>query len=104
MVAAERAVPEGEAGGEEGDGGGEKRASVRKSGEAVDGAEVAGDVDGDEEEVGGERIKGANRGREKGGVESDFGGEEMGRASGFGEPVSVETGGEIVDEDAKRGR
>ncbi|KAM0950060.1 hypothetical protein DsansV1_C04g0037361 [Dioscorea sansibarensis] len=37
-----------------------ERAGVGERGEAIDGAEVAGDVDRNEEEVGGEGIEGAD--------------------------------------------
>lgn len=57
VVGAEGAIPEGVIGGDELDGGGEEGAGVADGGEAIDGAEVAGDVDGDKEEVGLVRVK-----------------------------------------------
>lgn len=101
MIETVRTVPEGEAPGDEIHGGGNERASMVEGGEAIDGREVTGDVDRDEEVVGLKRVNGASRRVKQGLVEGDLGGEEVGGAARAREPCSIELRRQIVDVDLK---
>jgi hypothetical protein len=86
------------------DGVGEQAARVRERGEAVGRGEVAGDVDGQEEEVGVPGALGAPGVAEQRLVHGHLGGEEVARAAGVGgDPAAVEAGGQVVDVDPDRG-
>lgn len=72
MVGASASVPERVIGGDEFHGGADEGAGVADRREAIDGAEVAGDVDRDEEEVSVVRVKGANLTGQQGSVNGNF--------------------------------
>jgi hypothetical protein len=104
MVGPGGAVPVRHPGPDEVDGVGEQTSGVRQRGEAVGRGEVAGDVDGDEEEVGvlGARCA-AGVGQQRL-VHRHLGREEVARAPRVGgRPVAVEAGGEVVDVDPDAG-
>jgi len=86
------------------DGLGEQAPGVRQRGEAVGSGEVAGDVDGDEKEVGVLGARGAAGVGEQRLVHRHLGREEVARAPRVGGgPVAVEAGGEVVDVDPDGG-
>jgi hypothetical protein len=104
VVGPRGAVPVRHPGSDEVDGIGEQTSGVRQRGEAVGRGEVAGDVDGDEEEVGvlGARCA-AGVGQQRL-VHRHLGREEVARAPCVGgRPVAVEAGGEVVDVDPDAG-
>jgi hypothetical protein len=104
VVGPRGAVPVRHPGSDEVDGIGEQTSGVRQRGEAVGRGEVAGDVDGDEEEVGvlGARCA-AGVGQQRL-VHRHLGREEVARAPRVGgRPVAVEAGGEVVDVDPDAG-
>jgi hypothetical protein len=99
------AIPIRHPGLDEVDGVGEHAPGVRQRGEAVGRGEVAGDVDGDEEEVGVLGPRGAAGVGEQRFMHRYLGREEVARAPRVGDrPVAVEAGGEVVDVDADGGR
>lgn len=105
MVCAGGAVPVRHPGPDEVDGLSKQAPGVRQRGEAVGRGEVAGDVDGDEEEVGVLRPSGAAGVGEQRLVHRHLGREEVARAPRVGgRPVAVEAGGEVVDVDPDGGR
>lgn len=100
VISSGGAVPVGHLGADEVDGVGEQPPRVRERGEAVGRGEVAGDVDGDEEEVGVLGAVGAAGVAEQRLVHGHLRGEEVALAAGVGgDPVAVEAGGEVVDVD-----
>lgn len=78
-------------------GGGNEGAGVAYRREAIDGAEVAGHVDGDEEEVGFVGVNGQRVAGEQGPVNGDLGGEQVGAAPLVFEPIRVVFRWQIVN-------
>lgn len=74
-----------------------QRPRVADGGKPVNGAEVAGDVNRHEEEIGLPRVEGPKPTTQQGLVDGDLGGEEVGVAALVGEPVSVVFGWKVVD-------
>ena len=70
-------------------------------GEAIDGAEVAGDVDWDEEEVGVERVKGSHVAGQQRPVDCNLGREQVAAAPLVREPICVVLRRKIVHEHPK---
>ena len=104
VVGSGGAIPVGHLGPEEVDGLGEQAPRVRERGEPVGRGEVAGDVDGDEEEVGVLGARGAAGVGQQRLVHGHLGREEVaGAARVGGHPVAVEAGGEVVDVDPDGG-
>lgn len=81
VVGAAAAVPERKLGRNKRDGGGDERAGVANGGEAIDGAEVAGDINGDEEEVGLPRIERTKATPRKSSVDRHLRGEQVAAAT-----------------------
>lgn len=90
VVGAEGSIPEREFVGDDFHGGGEQRPSVSDRRKAVDLAEVARDVDGDEEEVRFVRVKRPYIAGQQSSVDRDLGSEEVTRTPFVGEPIGVE--------------
>lgn len=104
VVAAAGAIPEGELGGDEVHGGGEKRAGVVERRESIRSAEITRHVDRDKEKIRIVGVESAAGEVEERLVERDLGPKQMGLAPPVCQPVSVILGGQIVDIDFERGR
>lgn len=99
MVGAAAAVPKGKLERDKINGGGDEGAGVADGGEAIDGAEVAGDVNGDEEEVGLPWLERADITAQQGSVDGHLRREQMGAAPLVFQPVGVEFRRQFVDVD-----
>lgn len=99
MVGAAAAVPKGKLERNKINGGGDEGAGVADGGEAIDGAEVAGDVNGDEEEVGLPRLERPNVAAQQGPVDGHLRREQMVAAPLVCQPVGVEFRRQFVDVD-----
>lgn len=89
VVGALGPIPKRVFGGDEVDRGGQKRPSVADGWEAIDGAEVAGDIDWDEEEVGLVRVKGTRIAGQQGFMYGHLRSEQMVAAPLVCHPICV---------------
>lgn len=98
MIFSPASVPERQRRGNEFDGGGNQASGVSDCREPVGGAEIAGDVDGDEEQIGlvGVPCSELRAGQQRP-VDGDFRGEQVGPAAGVGEPAGVVSARKVVD-------
>lgn len=96
VVGAASPVPKRELRRNEMDGGGEELSRVADGGEAVGRAEIAGHVNGDEEEIRFIRIVRPYAAGEQGPVNRHLGCEEVAAAPVVGDPVSVESRRQVV--------
>lgn len=99
MVGAAAPIPERERRRNDPDGGFEEAPGVSDRREAINGTEIAGDINRDEEEIGVVGIEGAGPAREQRLVNRHLRREQVAAASVVGEPIGVEFGWEIVNVD-----